>query len=217
MNYFEKILQHAFANSPDVLRLTQRLCNQAIMDNIPGDFVEAGCAYGVHGIVMKDISVKQNIILYDSFEGISVHGPEDIEWTEAHGVSVADPRKSGGITVAKIEHVKDTMLKFLPNLNGIEFRKGWFVDTFQNIPEGEIYSVLRLDCDLYDPYMLCFKYLWPRLSYGGWLIVDDYHLSGCKKAIVDSGLDLNDFIKLGETGNAYLQKGLKAAFQNSLK
>lgn len=206
MNYYEKILQHAFANSPEVLRLTQRLCNQAIMDGILGDFAEAGCAYGVHGIIMKDVSAGQKVILFDSFEGISVHGPEDEEWTEAHGVSIANPRKSGGITVAKIEHVKETMLKFLPNLDGIEFREGWFIDTFPKIDPEEKYSVLRLDCDLYDPYKLCFQYLYPRLSINGWLIVDDFHLSGAKKAIVESGLSLEDFTVLGETGNAYIQK-----------
>lgn len=203
---YDKILMHAFGNSTDILKLTEHLCQKVSLERIPGDFAEAGCAYGAQGIMMKSGAwLNQKVILFDSFEGISVHGPEDEEWTATHGASVADPRKSGGITVAPLEHCKETMSKYLPSLDGIEFRKGWFIDTFPLIPPDEKYSILRLDCDLYDPYMLCFQHLLPRLQKFGWLIIDDYHLSGAKKAIKEAGIKLEDFTILGETGNAYMQ------------
>lgn len=189
---YDDLMQIAYCNNVTVLQLTEALCRDAIAQNIPGDFAEAGVAMGAHCLIMNEVAKGRKVYMFDSFEGISVHGDEDKEWTEAHGKSVADPRKSGGITVCAIERVKATMKKFYPTLDNFIFVKGWVIDTLPLLTD-EKFSVLRLDVDLYDPYMTCFKYLLPRLSKGGWLIVDDISLSGCRKAIVDSGLKVKDF------------------------
>lgn len=202
MNY-DRLMQIAYCNNVSVLQLTESLCRDAIENNIPGDFAEAGVAVGAHCLVMNEVAQgSKKVYMFDSFEGISVHGDNDVEWTEAYGKSVADPRKSGGITVCKIENVKKTMLQYVSNLDNFAFVEGWFIDTLPKLTD-EKFSVLRLDVDLYDPYMLCFKYLLPRLSENGWLIIDDVTLSGCKYAVEDSGLDLTSFIFLNNI--AYLK------------
>jgi O-methyltransferase len=201
---YEMLMPRAYCSSVEVLNLTAKLCKDAIDNNIPGDFCECGTAYAVHGIVMRDCAVNQKVYLYDSFEGINIHSPEDKEWTDVHGEAQGDPRKSGGITVCKIEDVQNTMLHFLPNLEGIIFKKGWFIDTFKELTD-EQFSVLRLDCDLYHPYKLCLEYMYPRLSVGGFLLVDDIVLSGCRQAIIESGLKIEDFT-IDENKMAWLKK-----------
>lgn len=200
---YKILLPITYCNHVEVLRLTALLCKDAIINNISGDFAEAGVANGAHGIVMNDCSWGQRVYLFDSFKGISVHGPIDTEWTAEYGPSIADPRKSGGITVCTLPNVKTIMSRYVRNLDNFIFVEGWFIDTFPLLTD-EKFSVLRLDCDLYDPYMLCFKYLYPRLSKGGWLIIDDWQLSGCRQAIIDSGLSLDDFQTINQI--AYLKK-----------
>jgi hypothetical protein len=47
-------------------------------------------------------------------------------------------------------------------------------------------AVLRLDGDLYRSTKVCMDYLYPLVSQGGYVIVDDFDLSGCKKAILEA-------------------------------
>lgn len=203
MNW-EYLQQIAYCNSIEVLKLTERLCNDVVANNIPGDFAECGVAYGAHGIIMNECSRGQKVYLYDSFDGIPTHSKEDIEWTEVHGDGENDQRKSGGITVCKLENVKETMLKAIDNLDNFVFVEGWFADTFPKLT-SEKFSILRLDCDLYESYKLTLRYMLPRLQKGGYLIVDDIGLSGCKKAIEEFGLKAEDFILINENTVGYLQ------------
>ena len=47
-------------------------------------------------------------------------------------------------------------------------------------------SVLRLDGDLYESTIEALDALYPRLSVGGFCIVDDYHaISACRQAVTD--------------------------------
>jgi len=66
----------------------------------------------------------------------------------------------------------------------VEFHVGWFQDTVPVAAEnlGPI-AVLRLDGDWYASTQVCLQHLYPLLSRGGILILDDYYYwEGCKKA-----------------------------------
>jgi hypothetical protein len=189
-----KLLQSAYCSGMNVLDTTENLCRSAIERNIPGDFAEAGVGKGVHPILMSQFN--RPVHLFDSFEGIPIHGDEDIEWTEHHGRSVSDQRKTSGITSHGLNEVKEYISSHT-DISKCVFHKGWFIDTFACL-STEVFSVLRLDCDLYESYKLCFEHLLPRLSNGGYLIIDDYTLSGCKKAISEY-LPHADFNTVRET------------------
>lgn len=62
--------------------------------------------------------------------------------------------------------------------------QGWFQDTLPSAPIKHL-AVLRLDGDMYGSTMEALNALYPKLSIGGYLIIDDYGLEGCKKAIHD--------------------------------
>ena len=47
-------------------------------------------------------------------------------------------------------------------------------------------AALRLDGDLYASTKVCVDVLVPKVSKGGWVIVDDYHLSGCRQAVTEA-------------------------------
>jgi O-methyltransferase len=67
----------------------------------------------------------------------------------------------------------------------VRFLKGWFKDTLPSAPIGKL-AMIRLDGDMYESTMDGLVNLYPKLSPGGCLIVDDYGaISACRKAVHD--------------------------------
>jgi O-methyltransferase len=67
----------------------------------------------------------------------------------------------------------------------VKFVKGWFRDTLGTLPASQI-SLLRLDGDLYESTIQALKPLYPRLSVGGYCVIDDYGaVKGCEQAVHD--------------------------------
>jgi O-methyltransferase len=66
----------------------------------------------------------------------------------------------------------------------VRFLPGWFRDTLPAAPIDNL-AVLRLDGDMYESTMQALCALYPRLSIGGYLIVDDYVLPHCRAAVED--------------------------------
>jgi asparagine synthase (glutamine-hydrolysing) len=64
----------------------------------------------------------------------------------------------------------------------VSLHKGLFEDTWP-LFEGEHIAFVHIDCDWYDPVHFCLNAIWPRLSTGGVVVVDDYpDFGGCKAA-----------------------------------
>jgi hypothetical protein len=62
--------------------------------------------------------------------------------------------------------------------------KGWFRDTLPRLPIERL-AIMRLDGDLYESTMDALVNLYPRLSIGGYVIIDDYNLECCQQAVHD--------------------------------
>lgn len=83
------------------------------------------------------------------------------------------------------EHVKANFERYGLLDDQVRFLTGWFKDTLQDAPIDRI-SVLRLDGDLYESTIQALDALYPRLSPGGFCIVDDYHaIKACAQAVTD--------------------------------
>ncbi len=65
-----------------------------------------------------------------------------------------------------------------------EFLKGWFRDTLPTAPIQQL-ALLRLDGDLYESTMDALTSLYPKLSVGGFVIIDDYTIGQCRQAVQD--------------------------------
>jgi len=167
------------------LRATWMACAQVDHSDIPGAFVECGVWRGGNVMVARWASPLRHCWLYDTFEGMTEPGKYDIKnkpnskplddsWIGKLAVSVEDVILNlnyvGVYDREKIRMVKGDVRKTLLEEN--------------NLPEQ--IAVLRLDTDLYDSTKIEMEVLYPRLSVGGFLIVDDFgHWQGARKAVID--------------------------------
>ncbi|KAK3244270.1 hypothetical protein CYMTET_46112 [Cymbomonas tetramitiformis] len=82
-----------------------------------------------------------------------------------------------------LEQVKSHFARFGLLDEQVVFLQGFFSDTLPSSPIERI-SVLRLDGDLYSSTMDALISLYPKLSSGGFCIVDDYYaFEECRRAI----------------------------------
>jgi O-methyltransferase len=67
----------------------------------------------------------------------------------------------------------------------VRFLEGWFCDTLPDAPIDQL-AVLRLDGDLYQSTMDALVSLEPKVSSGGFVVVDDYGgWQSCRAAVDD--------------------------------
>lgn len=94
-------------------------------------------------------------------------------------------RRSGFDTlVVSLEEVKANFARYGLLDSQVEFLVGWFKETLAKAPIDRL-AVIRLDGDLYGSTMDALVALYPKLSVGGWIIVDDYSFGPCRQAVED--------------------------------
>jgi O-methyltransferase len=155
-----------------------------IKENIPGDFIETGVWRGGACIFMKAILVASGIkdrkvFVADSFQGLPK--PDENKYIMDKG----DKHHTfySALAVSQ-EEVKKNFEKYGLLDNQVIFLKGWFKDTLPIAPIEQL-SILRLDGDMYSSTIEVLETLYPKLSKGGFCIIDDYALSGCRQAVDD--------------------------------
>ncbi len=162
-----------------------------VKKGIEGDIVECGVWRG--GSVMAIIKVLQamgssdrKIYLYDTFEGMTEPGAEDVSVHGSLAKKLLDENeKSEKDTIwaySGIEVVKKNVYSMGYHPEKIHFVQGRVEDTIPAIKPDKI-SLLRLDTDWYESTKHELEHLFPGLSRGGVLILDDYgHWKGARKA-----------------------------------
>lgn len=152
-------------------------------ESIEGDLIETGVWRGGAAIFMKavlnELKMKdRNVWLADSFMGIPApkkEYPED---------KVSKLHQHPIFKISK-EEVENNFRRFDLFDDSIKFLEGWFDQTLTNAPIEKL-SLLRLDGDLYESTYVALKYLYTKLSLGGFVIIDDYNaFQFCKKAVDD--------------------------------
>ncbi len=194
MNDTLKFISQFAYSFPVTIQNSYDMAINIVNNNIEGDFVECGVAAGAQiGAFQYALSVAQKyrkIWAFDSYEGIPLAGEFD---TEQAGIGAITHNKflpieerlvSSGVTCHSLENVKENFAKWGLLTDNIEFVKGWFQNTLP-IYENQInkISILRLDGDLHESTLVCLKYLYPKVSEGGVIIIDDYALEGCRVAV----------------------------------
>ncbi len=160
-------------------------CVESVLkDGVPGDLMETGVWKGGATIFMRallkayDVN-NRTVWVADSFEGL----PEpDLDiYPRDKGL---DLYKFEYLAVP-IDEVKDNFSRYDLLDDQVRFIKGWFRDSLPNAPVSRL-AVLRLDGDLYESTMNALESLYPKLSRGGYLIVDDYGaIEACREAVHD--------------------------------
>jgi O-methyltransferase len=68
----------------------------------------------------------------------------------------------------------------------VRFLPGWFKDTLPPLTGRRPWSLLRLDGDMYDSTTVALESLYPDLSPGGFVVIDDYGaVPQCRQAVED--------------------------------
>jgi O-methyltransferase len=185
-------------------------CVEDVVHNcVEGDLIETGVWRGGATIFMRAMLKAHGITdrtvwVADSFEGLPALTEKDTAYKDDTYVDVATMNDGGplhlGLAVS-LDRVKENFNKFGLLDNQVQFLKGWFRDTLPTAPIKKL-SILRVDCDLYQPTMDVFNALYSKVSRGGYVIVDDYNgWHHCKQAVDDfreaHGIR-NDMIKIDE-------------------
>ena len=164
--------------------------NKVIEENVPGDLIETGVWRGGSVIFMaallKDKNITdRNIWVADSFEGLPKPDAEKYE-ADKDDIHYIHPELA-----ISIDTVKGNFSKYDLLSDHIKFLKGWFKDTLPTAPIEQL-SVMRLDGDMYESTMDGLVNLYPKLSKGGYAIIDDWGVvPGCKQAVIDYRLQHN--------------------------
>ncbi len=147
---------------------------------IIGDIVECGVwAGGSAALAARTVQVigaDRRIWLYDTFGEFPYPGEHD-EWYggERHR------REGPYFTTPSLEEVQANMAS--TGHDDVVFIKGLVEETIPAQAPKEI-ALLRLDTDWYQSTRHELEHLYPRLSSGGVLIIDDYgHFEGARRAV----------------------------------
>lgn len=146
---------------------------QVLADGIPGDLAEAGIWRGGTVIFMRALlkvagDTSRSVWAIDSFAGLPPEAASEYPGWPSLAVSLPEVEHNFALY-----QMLDAQVKFLP---------GWFTDSLPDAPVREL-AVLRLDADLYESQLTALTYLYPKLSPGGFCIIDDPHLAGCARAV----------------------------------
>ena len=162
-----------------------RVLTESVLGNrILGDFMETGVWRGGACIMMRAVLKAYNVNdrsvwLADSFEGLPA--PNIEEYPDDEGENFHEyPELS-----ISMDDVKENFKKYELLDEQVKFIKGWFKDTLPSASIDKL-ALLRLDGDLYESTIQPLDALYDKVSVGGYVIVDDYHVvKGCKQAIHD--------------------------------
>ena len=157
-----------------------------LTNDVQGDLIETGVWRGGATIFMRGVlkafgDRERTVWVADSFEGLPPPRPELYPADKG-----ADFYLSNDVLGVSLEEVKENFARYDLLDDRVRFLKGWFADTLPNAPIERL-AVLRLDGDLYESTMTALESLYPKLSVGGYVIIDDYapSLPCCVQAVDD--------------------------------
>lgn len=188
------------------------LLEDVLSRKIAGDWIEAGCYTGGTAVLLRAIlqledddetygtneqpkpvplrrysdrggedrtagPLPRRILLADSFDGIPMPRTErgrsvdtSAEWPERYRAGQTQARST-----LRRYGLLDDRIVFVP---------GYFNETLRSAP-AERYSLIHIDADAYDSVLDALDALYPKLSVGGHVVIDDFHLPGVRAAVRD--------------------------------
>jgi O-methyltransferase len=132
------------------------------VDNVAGDIAELGVYKGDSAMMIHQLAPDRVLHLFDTFSGF--HEPDlSAETGEASKYSWRDFADTDADSV-KARFGNDT---------GIIIHEGWFPDTGKAVQDN-VFAMVHIDADLYQPVKAGLNFFYPRLSPGGVILIHDY-------------------------------------------
>lgn len=147
---------------------------------IPGDLIETGVWRGGASIFARAVlkaygDTQRTVWLADSFQGLPRPNPK------IYPVDAGKAFWKNAALAIPVEEVEANFRKYGLLDDQVRFLVGWFRDTLPTAPIDKL-AVLRLDGDMYESTFDALTHLYPKLSPGGYTIIDDYAIPGCQAA-----------------------------------
>jgi O-methyltransferase len=156
-----------------------QVCVESVVrDGVEGDLIEAGTWRGGASILMRATldalgATERTVWVADSFQGFPA---PDGGRPDAADLSPID------YLAVPVDDVRANFAR-LGYERGVRFVPGFFDDTLPALA-AKRWSVVRLDGDTYEATWTTLQSLYPGLSVGGHLIVDDYRaVEECRRAV----------------------------------
>jgi O-methyltransferase len=181
--------------SSDEIKTICATLRAIIEKGVEGDVVEFGCYEGGSAVAMQELlkiyDYPKQLWLYDSFAGLPEKTAED--------ESVRGAQFQRGELKASKARLQRNFIKRDVRLAHVV--AGWFFELDpEDLPDQIAFAFL--DGDYYESIMDSLKLIWPKLTAGSVVLIDDYQnaaLPGVKKAI-DEWADRYDLpVKIDKT------------------
>jgi O-methyltransferase len=159
----------------------QRCVETVLGEQIPGDLIETGVWRGGACILMRAVLASQGVtdrrvFVADSFKGLPRPDPQ------SYPADRGDLHHAVRYLAVSRAEVEDNFRRFDLLDHQVVFLEGWFKDTLRSAAIDRL-ALMRLDGDMYESTVQALEALYPKLSAGGFCIVDDYALAGCRRAV----------------------------------
>jgi O-methyltransferase len=168
----------------DRLENLRDLAQAALDEGIPGDFIETGvwrggCCILMRGILAAYGARDRKVYVADSFAGVPPPRPD------LYPADEGDTLHRHTELAVPLDVVKANFDRYGLLDDQVIFVEGWFSDTLPAL-QCDAFALLRLDGDLYESTELALRHLYPKLSPGGFVIIDDYGVApACRQAVHD--------------------------------
>jgi hypothetical protein len=175
--------------SPERIAALREAVRYVVRAGIPGDVVECGVWRGgsmmVVALTLVELGVTdRDLHLFDTFTHMPFPGEEDVD---LFGVPAADAYEAASAAEAfrylTLDEVRAALVATGYPEERMHFVPGLVEDTIPDAAPERI-ALCRLDTDWYRSTVHEMEHLFPRISAGGVLLVDDYgHFMGAKQAV----------------------------------
>jgi predicted O-methyltransferase YrrM len=175
-------IQKYTMTSPERIFALIQAVNYVVKNNIPGDIVECGVWKGGSMMAVAQRLNKlgdhsRRLYLFDTFEGMTEPTEKDVVFYGADAITLLkESKKEDENSIwcySPFQEVKNNLYSVGYENEKIHFIQGRVEQTIPN-NAPEVISILRLDTDWYESTRHELVHLFPRLSSGGVLIIDDY-------------------------------------------
>lgn len=178
--------------SPERMYGLYQAVKHVARNDIPGDIVECGVWRGgsamLAALTLLEVGDRQRrLCLYDTFSGMSEPTPRDVDMYGLRMTDIWDEVRDDPDNRVIARAPRDEVLENLASTGFPSSRitavEGKVEDSLPQHAPDRI-AVLRLDTDWYESTRHELECLYPRLTPGGILIVDDYgYFEGARQAV----------------------------------
>jgi O-methyltransferase len=184
--------------SPERIFALCEAVRYVVRHNIPGDIVECGVWKGGSMMAvakcLQSLNQSRSLYLFDTFCGMTAPDAVDIDLVgrSAADLLVNSPKDSLVRAESSLQDVQRNFSLTDYDKSLVTYVVGPVEETVPKESPEKI-ALLRLDTDWYASTAHELRQLYPRLSAGGILIVDDYgHWNGARRAVDDFIAELRE-------------------------